>query len=168
MDMIRILGIDPGTARVGWGLIEEQYGKLKTLKYGCITTEKDQSPEVRLSVVFHAVTKLITALKPDCMSVEDLFFATNAKTAIAVGQARGVILLAASEKNIPVASYSPVAVKKAICGTGTAPKEQVGRMITTLLKLKEIPKPDDTADALAIAATHAYSYKMREHMQKSR
>lgn len=165
--MIRILGIDPGTARVGWGLIEENYGKLRTLKYGCITTEKTETAEKRLSVVFHAMTKLITSLKPDCLSVEDLFFATNAKTAIAVGQARGVILLAAAEKNIPVASYSPVAVKKAICGTGTAPKDQVGRMITKLLRLKEIPKPDDTADALAIAATHAYSYKMKRNMQKS-
>ncbi len=166
--MIRILGIDPGTARVGWGLIEENFGRLTTLKYGCITTEKDELAEKRLSVIFHSMTKLLKALKPDCVSVEDLFFATNAKTAIAVGQARGVILLSAAEQDIPVASYSPVAVKKAICGTGTAPKEQVGRMITKLLHLKEIPKPDDTADALAIAATHAYSYKMRRHMQKSR
>lgn len=165
---MRILGIDPGTARVGWGLIEEDFGKIKTLRYGCITTEKEQLAETRLSLIFHALTTLIKTLKPDCLSVEDLFFATNAKTAISVGQARGVILLAASELNIPVASYSPVAVKKAICGTGTAPKEQVGKMITKLLRLKEIPKPDDTADALAIAATHAYSYKMRQHMQKSR
>lgn len=166
--MIRILGIDPGTARVGWGLIEEDFGKIKTLKYGCITTEKEELAETRLSLIFHALTTLIKTLKPDCLSVEDLFFATNAKTAISVGQARGVILLAASELHIPVASYSPVAVKKAICGTGTAPKDQVGKMITKLLRLKEIPTPDDTADALAIAATHAYSYKMRQHMQKSR
>jgi crossover junction endodeoxyribonuclease RuvC len=162
-----ILGIDPGTARVGWGLIEENYGRLTTLKYGCITTEKTDLAEARLSLVYHTMTKLLKTFHPDCMSVEDLFFATNAKTAIAVGQARGVILLAASEQHVPVASYSPVAVKKAICGTGTAPKEQVGRMITTLLRLKEIPKPDDTADALAIAATHAFSYKMKAHMQKN-
>lgn len=159
--MIRILGIDPGTARVGWGLIEENFGKITTLKYGCITTKKDELAEKRLSIIFHSMTTLIKTLTPDCVSVEDLFFATNAKTAIAVGQARGVILLAASEQHIPIASYSPVAVKKAICGTGTAPKGQVGKMITALLHLKEIPKPDDTADALAIALTHAYSYKMR-------
>ncbi len=166
--MIRILGIDPGTARVGWGMIEENFGRITTLQYGCITTEKDELAERRLSVIFHSLTKLLTVLRPDCVSVEDLFFATNAKTAIAVGQARGVILLAASERHIPIASYSPVAVKKAICGTGTAPKEQVGKMITKLLRLKEIPKPDDTADALAIAATHAYSYKLKAEMQKPR
>ena len=158
---MRILGIDPGTARVGWGMIEENFSRITTLKYGCITTEKDTLAEKRLSIIFHSLTKLITALKPDCLSVEDLFFATNAKTAIAVGQARGIILLAASEQHVPIASYSPVAVKKAICGSGTAPKEQVGKMVTKLLRLKEIPKPDDTADALAIALTHAYSYKMR-------
>lgn len=159
--MTRILGIDPGTARVGWGLIEEDYGKLSTLKYGCITTEKEMAAEQRLSIVFHSLTKLLIALKPDAMSVEDIFFATNAKTAISVGQARGVILLAASEQHIPVASYSPVAVKKAICGSGNAPKEQVGKMVKILLRLKEIPTPDDTADALAIALTHAFSYKMK-------
>jgi len=159
--MIRILGIDPGTARVGWGLIEEHFGKVTTPKYGCITTEKEMVAEKRLSRIFHAVTKLVQALKPDCMSVEDLFFATNAKTAISVGQARGVILLAASEQHVPIASYSPVAVKKAICGTGTAPKEQVGKMVMALLHLQQIPTPDDTADALAIALTHAYSYKLK-------
>lgn len=159
--MIRILGIDPGTARIGWGCIEEHFGKTTTLQYGCITTEKNNRPETRLSTLFHSLTALIKTLKPDVMSVEDLFFATNAKTAIAVGQARGVILLAASEAHIPVASYSPVAVKKAICGSGAAQKEQVGKMVTRFLRLKEIPKPDDTADALAIALTHAYSYKMK-------
>lgn len=164
--MIRILGIDPGTARIGWGLIEENANTLTTRSYGIITTDKSETQEKRLSVVFRSCTALLTKLKPDCMSVEDLFFATNAKTAIAVGQARGVILLAASEQHIPVVSYSPIAVKKAICGVGNAPKEQVGRMITRLLKLKAIPTPDDIADALAIAATHAFSYKMKKNMQK--
>lgn len=159
--MIRILGVDPGTARVGWGLVEEKGSRLSALQYGCITTEKNDSPEHRLSLVYHACLALLNKTKPDCMSVEALFFATNAKTAIAVGQARGVILLAASEKHIPVFSYSPVAVKKAVCGSGSAPKEQVSKMITKLLRLQEIPKPDDTADALAIAATHAFSYKLK-------
>jgi len=163
--MITILGVDPGTARVGWGLLSEHAGKLTTKSYGCVTTEKTKTPEARLSDIYHAFTALLTQLAPDCVSVEDLFFATNAKTAIAVGQARGVILLAAAEHNIPVISYSPVAIKKAICGVGNAPKDQVGRMVTKLLRLKEIPKPDDTADALAIAATHAFSYKMKRHMQ---
>lgn len=162
---MNILGIDPGTARVGWGVLEEKKGKLTTLSYGCITTQKYQSPESRLLDVYHACKKLIEKNAPDCMSVEDLFFATNAKTAIAVGQARGVILLAAAEGRVPVFSYSPVAVKKAICGVGSAPKDQVGRMVTKLLGLKTLPKPDDTADALAIAVTHAYSYKIKRHMQ---
>jgi len=164
--MIRILGIDPGTARVGWGLIEENASKITTLKYGIITTDKKESEEKRLSAIFHSCVTLVKKHKPDCMSVEDLFFANNAKTAIGVGQARGVILLAASEQNIPVVSYSPVAVKKAICGVGNAPKKQVGRMITKLLRLKTVPTPDDTADALAIAATHAFSYKLKKNMQK--
>lgn len=166
--MLRILGVDPGTARVGWGLVEDRHGRLVTVKYGCVTTDKSETPQKRLSIIFHSFKKLVEVLKPDVVSVEDLFFATNAKTAIAVGQARGVILLAASECDVPIASYSPVAVKKAITGTGNAPKDQVGKMITKLLGLREIPKPDDTADALAIAATHAYSYKMKRHMQNPR
>lgn len=165
--MIRILGVDPGTARVGWGLIEEQAGRLTTLKYGCVTTEKGEMPERRLAVIFHSFSRLLDGTKPDYMSVEDLFFSNNAKTAIGVGQARGVILLCAAEHGIPVVSYTPNAVKKAICGTGNAPKDQVGKMITKLLRLKEIPKPDDTADALAIAATHAYSYKLKARMQNT-
>lgn len=159
--MITILGVDPGTARVGWGLIEENCGTITAKAFGCITTEKTESPSNRLHQIYKAFTKLLTTYKPDALSVEDLFFATNAKTAIAVGQARGVILLAAAEASIPVASYSPMTVKKTICGSGSAEKSQIGKMITLLLRLKEMPKPDDTADALAIATTHAFSYKMR-------
>jgi len=162
-----ILGVDPGTARIGWGLLEEKQGEIHTRSYGCITTDKHKPAELRLSEIFHACIRLMRKLTPDCMSIEDLFFAANAKTAIAVGQARGVILLAASETHIPVYSYSPAAVKKAICGVGNAPKDQVGRMVTRLLKLRETPKPDDTADALAIAATHAFSFTMKRHMQNN-
>ena len=97
------------------------------------------------------------------MGVEDLYFATNAKTAIAVGQARGVILLAIAQAHIPLASYSPMTVKKTICGSGKAEKAQVGKMVTKLLHLREIPTPDDTADALAIALTHGFSYKLKRH-----
>lgn len=158
---MRILGIDPGTARVGWAIVDEQAGKLTTLRYGCITTNKSNSPPDRLSIIYNEVKTLLTTCKPNCVSVEEIFFAANAKTAISVGQARGVILLAAAHQNIPVVAYSPLAVKKAICGSGMADKKQVGRMIIKLLKLKDIPKPDDTADALAIAATHAYSYRLK-------
>lgn len=160
-DMIRIMGVDPGTARVGWGVIEEKNGQVTAKAYGCITTKKEDLPHHRLSQIFSAFSKLLATYKPDCVSVEDLFFATNAKTAIAVGQARGVILLAAAQARLPVISYSPMTVKKTIVGTGRAEKAQVGKMITRLLRLKEMPKPDDTADALAIAATHGYSYKMK-------
>lgn len=156
-----IMGVDPGTARVGWGVIEEKTGKISAVAYGCITTDKKDNPSIRLLQIFNAFKKLLTTHTPDAVSVEDLFFATNAKTAIAVGQARGVILLAAAEARIPVASYSPMMVKKTMCGSGSADKAQVGKMITILLKLKDLPKPDDTTDALAIATTHAFSYRMK-------
>ncbi len=159
--MTTILGVDPGTARIGWGLIEERGGTITAKAYGCITTDKIDSPSERLSQIYTAFTKLLKTYTPDHMSVEDLFFATNAKTAIAVGQARGVILLAAAQAKIPVASYSPMTVKKTICGSGNADKAQVGKMVTRLLRLKETPKPDDTADALAIATTHGFSYKLK-------
>lgn len=159
--MITILGIDPGTARIGWGVIEEQGGKITAKAYGCITTDKKHSPSERLMQLHTSFTKLLHVYKPIHISVEDIFFATNAKTAIAVGQARGVILLAAAQSNIPMASYSPMTVKNTICGNGSAQKAQVGKMVTMLLHLKEIPTPDDTADALAIALTHAFSYKIK-------
>lgn len=163
--MITILGIDPGTARIGWGIVEEHAGKLTAKAYGCITTDKVHDLPQRLSQIHTAVTALLREYNPACMSVEDLYFSNNAKTAIAVGQARGVILLAAAQAHVPVSSYSPMTVKQTICGSGAADKSQVGKMVTTLLRLKEIPKPDDTADALAIAVTHGFSYKLRQKMQ---
>lgn len=158
---MKILGVDPGTARIGWGLITEDAGRVKATAYGCITTEKGGKPEDRLATIFTSFTKILKKFQPDQIGVEDLFFATNAKTAIAVGQARGVILLAASKAKIPVASYSPMTVKKTITGSGSADKSQVEKMVMLILKLKEAPKPDDTADALAIATTHAFSYRMK-------
>ncbi len=159
--MMTILGVDPGTARIGWGVVEDNGGKISAKAYGCIMTDKIDSPSERLAQLYTAFTKLIKTYKPKEIGVEDLFFATNAKTAIAVGQARGVILLACAQAHIPVTSYSPMTVKKSICGSGAAEKSQVGKMVTKLLRLKEIPTPDDTADALAIAVTHGFSYKLR-------
>jgi len=156
-----ILGIDPGIARVGWAVVETGNPDPKPLSFGCITTEKEEKPEIRLQQIHNAITLLCKKFKPDCMSVEDLFFATNAKTAIGVGQSRGVILLAAAQSKVPVISYSPLAVKRAITGDGKADKKQVTQMVVRILKLKIAPKLDDTADALAIAMTHAYSYKMK-------
>ncbi|MCJ7826586.1 crossover junction endodeoxyribonuclease RuvC [Patescibacteria group bacterium] len=156
-----ILGIDPGVARIGWGILKNTKPNLCVIAYGLISTEKTAIKEARLSVLFDAMTSLISKYKPDIMSVEDLFFAKNAKTAIAVGEARGVILLAAAKGNVPVVSYAPLSIKRTITGDGHADKKQVQKMITSLLKLKECPKPDDTADALAIAATHAYTQQFR-------
>jgi crossover junction endodeoxyribonuclease RuvC len=131
------------------------------ISYGCITTPKGDVPEKRLATIHAAICLLCKKFKPDCMSIEDLFFSTNAKTAIGVGQSRGVILLAAAQSRIPVISYSPLTVKRAITGDGGADKKQVTQMVIRTLKLKTAPKLDDTADALAIAMTHAYSYKMK-------
>lgn len=159
--MITILGVDPGTARIGWGIIEDNKGIITAKAYGCITTPKEDTPENRLAQIYTAFTNLLKTYKPDEIGVEDLYFSTNAKTAIAVGQARGVILLVAAQAGIPLSSYSPMTVKKTICGSGAAQKTQVGKMVTRLLRLREIPTPDDTADALAIAVTHGFSYKLK-------
>ncbi len=156
-----IFGVDPGTARMGWGIIDTNEGNVHAVQYGCITTNKTETPGNRLLIIYTALTSFLTQYTPDVISLEELFFATNAKTVIPVGESRGIVLLAAAQKHIPVVSYSPLAVKRAITGDGKADKTQVQRMVTRLLHLPEIPKPDDTADALAIALTHAYSYKMK-------
>lgn len=156
-----IVGVDPGTARVGWAAIKESGSKISALSYGCITTAVQQSPEMRLLTIHEELTKILTTYKPIHLAIEDLFFATNAKTVIPVGQARGVVLLAAAQQNMPVFSYAPRAIKSAIAGDGTADKMQVTRMVMRILRLDTPPKPDDTADALAIALTHAYSYKLK-------
>lgn len=158
--MTTILGVDPGTARVGWGVIETSGGIVRAKAYGCITTDRIHSLPKRLSQIYDAVKKLIATYQPEYISVEDLFFSKNVTTGITVGQARGVILLAAAQAATPVLSYAPNTIKKAICGSGAAQKPQVQKMVTYILKLKEIPKPDDTADALAIAATAGFAYKL--------
>lgn len=157
-----ILGLDPGTARVGWGVIQTTGSACKPIAYGLIETDKETLPEIRLKEIYSAITILIKKYKPEAISIEDLFFATNAKTAISVGQARGVLLLACATNHIKTASYSPLAIKRCITGDGKADKTQVQYMVTKQLHLLETPKPDDVADALAIALTHAFSYKMKE------
>lgn len=157
-----ILGLDPGTARVGWGVIEAHNATYESVAYGLIETDKDMLAEDRLKEIFNAMQMLIKQYKPETVSIEDLYFSTNAKTAIAVGQARGVLLLACASHHIKTASYSPLTIKRAITGDGKADKGQVQYMVTKQLHLLEIPKPDDVADALAIALTHAFSYRMKE------
>lgn len=159
---MRILGIDPGIARVGWAVIQTHTPEPIALSFGCITTDKNEKPENRLLQIHTATALLCKKFYPECMSVESLFFATNVTTAIGVGQSRGIILLAAAESHIPVVSYSPLAVKRAITGDGRADKKQVISMVMRILKLNKKPLLDDTADALAIALTHAYSYKIKQ------
>ena len=159
---MRILGIDPGIARCGWGVIEEiKNEKLKIKNCGCVETASDIAVEKRLKIIYDSVLDVIKKYKPDVLAIEELFFNTNAKTAFIVGQARGVVLLASAKQNIPVAIYTPLQVKVAVTGYGRADKNQIGQMVKTILKLKSIPKPDDVSDALAIALTHAFSKKMR-------
>jgi crossover junction endodeoxyribonuclease RuvC len=154
---MRIVGIDPGTARIGWGLIDGSHQQYTMLRYGCIETEKTKQPHHRLQEIHAEVLGLLQTEKPDQVVVEQLFFARNVTTAMSVGQARGVILLAAAQANLPVFEYTPMQVKQAITGYGRAEKAQIQTMIKMLLKLKEIPKPDDAADALAIALTHGFT-----------
>jgi crossover junction endodeoxyribonuclease RuvC len=157
-----ILGLDPGTARVGWGVIQTDGTHCESIAYGLIETNKETLPEIRLQEIYIALNTLIKTYKPDAVSIEELFFATNAKTAIAVGQARGVLLLSCATNHVKTASYSPLAIKRCITGDGKADKRQVQYMVTKQLRLKETPQPDDVADALAIALTHAFSYRMKE------
>lgn len=156
---MRILGIDPGIGKCGWAVIEEKNNKLKAISYGCIeTSSKKQAPE-RLEEIYQEINKIIKKHSPDALSIEELFFNTNAKTAFVVGQARGVILLAASQQGLDISIYTPLQVKIAITGYGKAEKNQIGKMVKTILLLKDIPKPDDTSDALAVALTYAFSAK---------
>lgn len=157
---MKILGIDPGIGRMGWGVIEKEKGShFSVFGYGCVETQPNSDIPGRLYAVYDEVCRIIDEYQPTALSIEDLFFAKNAKTAFMVGQARGVVLLAASQKNLSVAVYTPLQVKSAVTGYGKAEKKQVGQMVKLLLRLKEIPKPDDTADALAIALTHAVTMK---------
>ena len=154
------LGIDPGTATTGFGLIAEKKDKLVFVDHGTIKTSKNESSQARLRKIYGELKKLIVAYKPKAIAVEKLFFGVNAKTAISVGQARGMSLLAAAEAGIPIAEYTPLEVKMAVNGYGKADKKQVQQMVKTLLGLSELPKPDDAADALAIAICHLNSYKL--------
>ena len=153
-----VLGIDPGTATTGYGLIEETENKeLKVVDYGVILTRPDELPERRLQLIYSSIKELILLHHPDHGAVEKLFFQKNVTNALAVGQARGVVLLAMAECGIPVAEYSPQEVKQSVTGYGAAEKRQIQLMVQILLNLKEMPKPDDASDALAIAVCHIHS-----------
>ena len=152
-----ILGIDPGFAIVGWGVLSYEKNKFLTIDYGSIQTSAGMPTEDRLLTVFTELDKIIKKYSPDSIAVEELFWNTNQKTGIQVSQARGVILLCARINNVKLYEYTPLQVKQAVVGYGRAEKKQVISMVTVLLGLKNPPKPDDTADALAIAICHGHS-----------
>lgn len=154
---MRILGVDPGYAIVGVGTVDYEGNRFKVVDYGAITTEAGEDMFDRLKAIYDEMTKLIEYVKPDAMAIEELFFQNNQKTAINVAQARGVLVLAAKNHNIPVFEYTPLQVKQAVVGYGRAEKKQVQQMTKAILGLAEIPKPDDTADALALAVCHAHT-----------
>ncbi|MBQ7964575.1 MAG: crossover junction endodeoxyribonuclease RuvC [Ruminococcus sp.] len=152
-----VLGIDPGYAIVGWGVIEYNGNAYRPLAFGSITTEAHTDFNFRLELIYNDMMTILKKYKPDALSIEKLFFTTNVTTAILVAQARGVILLAAQQCGVKVFEYTPLQVKVAVTGYGKARKPQVMEMTRRLLHLKEVPKPDDTADALAIAITHTHA-----------
>lgn len=163
-----ILGIDPGTAITGYGFVTYEGNHLKKVTYGAIRTGPELSLENRLHHIYFELMKIIAEYQPDAIAIEELFFNKNVRTALAVGHARGVILLAAANSGHEVAEYTPLQVKVAVTGYGRADKKQIQEMVRVLLCLTEIPKPDDAADALAIAICHAHSSKINNLGVRSR
>jgi crossover junction endodeoxyribonuclease RuvC len=161
--MTVVLGIDPGTATTGYGLVRERMdGSLESISYGTIQTPAGVAAHQRLSMLFHQMNEIILLHHPDSCAVEKLFFQRNISTAIAVGQARGVLMLAISEAGLEMAEYTPNEIKQAVAGYGSAGKKQVQEMVRVLLELPEIPQPNDAADALAIAITHLNTQRYGE------
>lgn len=157
---MKILGIDPGLGRVGWGVIDYHSHTPSLLSVGCFETFPTSTEPDRLRQIYEFFTELLATHQPDAIAIEQLFFANNAKTAFSVGQARGVLVLCCSMYGQQPFSYTPLQVKQSITGYGKADKKQVQTMVKNLLKLPNAPKPDDAADAVAIALTHAFSYKL--------
>ncbi len=162
---MKILGIDPGIAIMGYGVVEFDGNKVKVIENGVVTTSsKTKTPE-RLSILYNNLNEIILEHKPDEFAIEELFFNQNVKTAITVGHARGIQILCAQENNLPIFEYTPLQIKQAITGYGRASKMQMQKTVTTLLNLKEIPKPDDAADALSVALCHALSQRFKENFR---
>ena len=158
-----VIGIDPGTATTGFGFIEElPDGSIRLIDYGVISTDSNDPADRRLHSLYSQLSGLIRVQQPENAAVEKLYFQKNVRTALAVGQARGVILLALFEAGIPFFEYNPMEIKLSVTGYGRADKKQVQQMVQTLLALKELPRPDDAADALAVAICHIHSRRMIE------
>jgi len=164
--ILRILGIDPGIAIVGFGVVDKEGSKITPVQYGSIQTVAHTPEEDRLLHVYEGMVQLIDKYKPDTVAFEKLFFNRNVTTAMIVSQARGVMILAAVQKGLPIGEYTPLQVKQAVVGYGKAEKKQVQEMVRIYLRLKEVPKPDDVADALAVAICHAHSYTLNSMLNE--
>jgi len=163
MNML-VLGIDPGTAITGYGLVAAEGNRLRAVAYGCVRTDSRLPIPLRLQRTYQGLQQIIAQYAPTEIAVEELFFNKNTKTALVVGQARGVALLAGVNAGLPVAEYTPLQVKQSVVGYGRAAKQQVQYMVKTLLNLKEIPQPDDAADALAIAICHLHARNLQSRL----
>ncbi len=161
---IRVLGIDPGTALMGYGVAEGEHGRHRAVEYGKLETPAGMPAQERLLRLYEGVLNLIHSHRPDVVAVEELFFGRNVTTAIHVGQARGVVLLAVAQAGLALAEYTPMQVKQAVTGWGRADKAQVQQMVKVLLNLREVPRPDDVADALAVALTCLQSRPLEERI----
>ena len=163
-----VLGIDPGTAITGYGLVHEEEERLVLVDFGVIMTPSDQPLPLRLQTIYHGLASIIRQHRPQAAAVEELFFSRNVRTALSVGQARGVALLGLAEAGLPIYEYKPLEVKQAIAGYGAADKQQVQQMVRMLLDLDEVPHPDDAADAIAVAVCHIHSARMRTLLEEAR
>ncbi|MBN2100293.1 crossover junction endodeoxyribonuclease RuvC [Candidatus Dojkabacteria bacterium] len=162
---MRVLGIDPGVALTGWGVIEENSGSstgLKMLDFGVVRTDKNVPHADRLALIYKEIQSIVKKYSPEIVAVEQLFFCKNLKTAISVGEARGVVLLVIAKAHIPIKEFTPLQIKEAVCGYGKAEKQQVQKMVASLLDMKDIPRPDDAADGLAVAICCANSVKIEQ------
>jgi len=157
-----ILGVDPGTAITGYGITEFRGNRFKVIDYDKIITAADLPLASRLKIIYAKIEELLNKFQPDHLAIEELFFNKNIRTALSVGHARGVVLLAAANHNIPTFEYTPLQVKQAVVGYGRAEKKQVQEMVRIILNLGKVPKPDDVADALAITICHAHSFKLNK------
>jgi len=162
-----VLGIDPGTANTGYGVVARHGGRLVALDGGVIETSARLDPGERLATIHTRVGALIDEHGPDALAVEDLYFGANARSAFAVGQARGVVILAAGQRSVACCSYTPQQIKAAVCGSGRAGKAQVQRMVQSLLALTDLPRPDHAADALAVAICHANGAPLRAALREA-
>lgn len=164
---MRILGIDPGYAIMGWGIVDYIGNRFTPVAYGSLETDAHTPAEDRLLKLYDGLIEIITAYSPDEAAVEELFFNNNAKTAIIVGEARGIALLACRQNNLTIGEYTPLQIKQSLVGYGRADKKQVQQMVKTILNLEKVPKPDDTADALAACICHAHSSGSRARVRNA-